>query len=173
MSDSFESASNNNGMAEYKVGDGDTRPWGQYVVTAVGENDGGEEFCEKKITVNPGQILSLQSHEQRREYWRVDAGTLTVLLDGERLVLEAGQDVEIPLQGIHCMANLSGTPCVVFERQEGVCREEDIKRYVDSYGRGTAGGDDPKIAASVKVYQDIATEIAKSRPISDAPKNGK
>ena len=46
----------------YTVGDSDTRPWGSYTVVAVGVNEGGEEFCEKEIVVNPGHILSLQSH---------------------------------------------------------------------------------------------------------------
>lgn len=172
MSEGFESANNSKSMAEYRVGDNDTRPWGEYIVTAVGVNGKGEEYCEKKITIKPGQILSLQSHDQRREYWRVTAGTLTVLLDGKRMELEEGRSVEIPLRGIHCMANLGNAPCVVFERQEGICREADIKRYVDAYGRAAAGGDDPKIAESVKVYQAILSEISKSKALPDGPRNG-
>jgi len=146
-------------MIEYKVGDHDTRPWGTYEVTAVGNNAKGEEFCEKKITVSPAQILSLQSHKLRREYWEVKSGTLTVVADGQRKTLQAGQSINLALGTIHCMAKLGSVPAVVAERQEGICREEDIIRYVDAYGRGTEGGDTPQIKASVTVYQEILTQI--------------
>ena len=157
-------------MAAYKIGDHDERPWGSYVVTAVG-HAGGEEYCEKEITVRPGQILSLQSHELRREHWRVEKGTLTVVLDGERLTLNAGEDVRIPLRGVHCMANLGKVPCVVHERQEGVCREEDIRRYVDAYGRATE--DVPEAASSIGVYREILAEIGHAAGPKNTPRNGR
>jgi mannose-6-phosphate isomerase-like protein (cupin superfamily) len=146
-------------MIAYKVGDSDRRPWGEYKVTAVGATAGGEEYCEKEITVNPAQILSLQSHEYRREHWIVRKGALTVVLDGEILTLEAGQDVRVPLSAIHCMANTGDAPCVVHERQEGICREEDIKRYVDSYGRGTESADDQRAADSIAAYNAVVAKI--------------
>ena len=46
----------------YKKGDHDTRPWGTWEVL-----DAGDTFCVKKITVTPGNILSLQSHNHRAE----------------------------------------------------------------------------------------------------------
>lgn len=144
--------------AAYAVGDTDTRPWGSYTVVAVGKND-GEEYCEKEIIVNPGQILSLQSHEHRREHWMVKQGVLTVALDGKRLELTKGDEVRIPLRAVHCMANLGKDSCIVREIQAGICREEDIARYMDAYGRGTA--DDPRAASSLAVYQQILTELKK------------
>jgi mannose-6-phosphate isomerase-like protein (cupin superfamily) len=146
-------------MEEYNIGDTDTRPWGSYTVTDVGTNDQGEDFCEKEITVNPGKILSLQSHELRRELWTVRSGTLTVILDGKRLELAEGQSVSVPLQAIHCMANLSDTPCIVFERQEGICREEDIARYVDAYGRAAQTAEEGRITDSIALYNGVLEEI--------------
>jgi mannose-1-phosphate guanylyltransferase / mannose-6-phosphate isomerase len=143
-------------MAAYKVGDTETRPWGAYVVTAVGSTGSGEEFCEKDITVNPGKILSLQSHIHRREHWRVVTGVLTVVLDGQVLTLNEGEDVNLPEGAIHAMANLSPSPVVVRERQEGTCREEDIARYTDAYGRAdTPLPDDERGRASLAVYKDV------------------
>lgn len=146
-------------LAAYNVGDRDTRPWGEYEVTAVGVNDSNEEYCEKKITVLPKQILSLQSHELRRELWRVVAGELTVVLNDRRVTLKAGEEIRVPLGSIHAMANTSDQPCVVFERQEGICREEDIRRYLDAYGRGVESTNTPIVEASLSVYRQVMSEL--------------
>ena len=152
---------------QYKIGDRDERPWGSYVVTGVGHNQAGGEFCTKDITVKSGGILSLQSHDQRRELWTVKSGELTVVLDEQRLLLKAGESVKIPLGAIHCMANLGTAPCVVSELQEGVCREADIKRYVDANGRKTEPLTTPSAKASVAHYRAIEAEMAaRQRPAS-------
>lgn len=143
----------------YTVGDSDTRPWGSYTVVAVGQNGDGEEFCEKEIVVNPGHILSLQSHKERKEHWTVRQGTLTVIVDGARLTLQKGQDVRIPKGGLHCMANLGTTPCIVKEMQAGMCREDDITRYMDAYGRPAEAATDPRAKASVDAYLQILAEL--------------
>jgi mannose-1-phosphate guanylyltransferase/mannose-6-phosphate isomerase len=143
----------------YTVGDHDARPWGEYEVTAVGLTTSGEEYCEKKITVLPRQILSLQSHELRRELWRVTSGELTVILNDQNITLKAGESINVPLGSIHAMANVSDEPCVVFERQEGVCREADIKRYLDAYGRGVEESNDPFVVASLATYTKVLNAL--------------
>lgn len=145
----------------YQVGDHDTRPWGEYEVTAVGITASGEEYCEKKITVLPMQILSLQSHELRRELWRVTSGELTVILNDREITLQAGEEINVPLGSIHAMANISDAPCIVFERQEGICREADIKRYLDAYGRGVEDSKDPIVGASLATYTKVLNNIKK------------
>ena len=145
----------------YRVGDMDIRPWGSYTVTAVGVKETGEESCVKEIQVNPGQILSLQSHVHRREHWKVISGVLTVVLDGERLTLKTGQDVRVPMGSIHCMANLGKKNVVVQEIQQGLCREEDITRYMDAYGRGTAESTEEKVVKSIAVYKELIAELGK------------
>lgn len=145
----------------YKVGDTDQRPWGSYVVTGVGLNAAGEEFCTKDITVAPGKVLSLQSHELRRERWTVKSGLLTVVLDDQLLTLQEGESIDIPLKSIHCMANLTKSFCVVSEIQEGICREADIKRYVDANGRQTETLTSPLAEASITHYTRIMNEISR------------
>lgn len=157
-----ESSPDKGSLAFYAVGDRDTRPWGHYEVTAVGHNAAGEEICEKRITVKPGQVLSLQSHALRREHWAVEQGVLTVLQDGAVFDLTAGQDVRLPVGSIHCMANATGTDVVVREVQEGICREGDIVRYQDAYGRAAAAGDDPAVAKSLAAYQALLARVAKA-----------
>lgn len=148
-------------MEEYRVGDKDVRPWGNYAVTDVGRGKNDEEFCEKIITVHPGRMLSLQSHTLRRETWTVEEGVLTVLLDGKRIEVPAGEAVHIPRGSLHCMANLGQADCVVRERQEGMCRESDIRRYVDAYGRAMEKSRSPRVRESIRAYEEILAEIKK------------
>ncbi len=145
----------------YRVDDQDARPWGHYIVTAVGKTPRGEEYCEKQIVIKPWNILSLQSHELRRETWTVRKGTLTALVDGCRIDAVAGETIDVPARAVHCMANLSDEACIVHERQEGICREEDIRRYVDAYNRTTENS--PLAASSVALYGQMLVEIGKER----------
>ena len=47
----------------------ETRPWGTYEILLEDKN------CKvKKIIVQPGQKLSLQSHEKRNEFWSIIEG---------------------------------------------------------------------------------------------------
>lgn len=151
----------------YQVGESDySRGWGGYEVTNVvyEDNDPSRNclVCEKDITVNPAQALSLQSHDQRRELWTVKKGTLTVVLDGQKLTLNPGEDVRIPVGGIHCMANLGSEPCVVHEVQEGFCDEDDIHRFKDMYGRPAEKSDAANVVSSLKVYDEILQKIGYS-----------
>lgn len=147
----------------YHIGDRDTRPWGNYLVIDTGLYGNGEEFCKKMITINSLQILSLQSHKQRRETWTVKKGNLTVLRDGKIIELAIGESIDIPLESIHCMANTTTEDCVVEEIQEGVCREEDITRYMDAYNRSTEVLSSPQAAESFTAYREILIDINKAR----------
>lgn len=124
----------NSNLAAYIIGETDTRPWGHYTVLDVG-TENGEEYCTKTITVNPGGVLSLQSHKLRREEWTVLEGDLEVTRDKEILNLKTGESIDIPQGAVHRMANRSDKPVVVKEIQRGICREEDIERFEDIYGR--------------------------------------
>ncbi|MGZ9097473.1 MAG: cupin domain-containing protein [Micavibrio sp.] len=145
-------------MAEYRIGDYDRRPWGCWLVTNVPAS-GEIRYCEKIIVVAPGKILSLQSHALRHETWVVLEGTLATIVNGECAILGSGQKRDVPVGALHCMANLSDMPCIVKERQTGICRESDITRYLDSYGRITTGTKNEKIIKSVNLYLDIVEQI--------------
>ena len=84
----------------YKKGDHDTRPWGTWEVL-----DAGDNFCVKKITVTPGNILSLQSHNHRAEHWTVVEGEALVTLGDEKVVCKADEGVYIPVQTKHRIQN--------------------------------------------------------------------
>jgi len=107
------------------------RPWGTYTVL-----DDGDDCKVKRITVDPGQRLSYQSHARRAEHWVIVAGTATVTLDGAEIVLGPGQAIDIPLQAAHRVANHGTDELVFVEVQLGdYFGEDDIVRYSDDYGR--------------------------------------
>ncbi len=107
------------------------RPWGYYTVLAQGNG-----FLSKIIQVNPGQKLSVQSHNHRSEHWVVLEGTAKVVLEGKELILSPGHSVDIPVKAIHSLQNPYETNLKIIEAQMGdLLIEEDIIRYEDMYGR--------------------------------------
>lgn len=107
------------------------RPWGFY--TVIGQ---GKGFLSKVIHVNPGQKLSVQSHNHRSEHWVVLTGTAKVVLDNEEKILPAGHSVDIPVKAIHSLQNPYKEDLEIIEVQKGdILVEEDIIRYEDMYGR--------------------------------------
>ncbi|HKP13680.1 MAG TPA: phosphomannose isomerase type II C-terminal cupin domain [Blastocatellia bacterium] len=109
----------------------DERPWGMYEVLVEGAG-----YKVKRIVVNPGQRLSLQSHEKRSEHWVVVAGTARVTVGDEETTLRADQYVAIPTRTKHRVANPGDEPLVFIEVQSGdYLGEDDITRYEDDYSR--------------------------------------
>ena len=107
------------------------RPWGFYTVIAQGDG-----FLTKIIHVNPGQKLSVQSHNFRSEHWVILSGTAKVVLEGKELILSPGHSVDIPLKAIHSLQNPFDKDIEIIEVQKGdPLIEEDIIRYEDMYGR--------------------------------------
>lgn len=115
----------------YKVHKTVYRPWGYY--TVLGE---GKGFLTKMIQVNPGQKLSVQSHNHRSEHWVVLEGTAKVVLEGKEHILSPGHSVDIAVKEIHSLQNPYDEVLKIVEVQKGdILIEEDIVRYEDMYGR--------------------------------------
>ena len=105
------------------------RPWGTYEVLLDEPN-----YKVKRIVVNPNQKFSLQYHEHRSEYWTIVSGYGTVIVDETATPATPGTFWYIPRKAIHRAA--AGEDALVFiETQIGDCREEDIVRLNDIYGR--------------------------------------
>lgn len=88
----------------------------------------------KIITVKPDEILSLQSHTKRAEFWRVISGSGFVEIDGNREEVQNGDEKMIPLSVKHRMEG-GATGMQILEISFGEFEEEDITRYEDKYGR--------------------------------------
>ncbi|MFV0409388.1 MAG: mannose-1-phosphate guanylyltransferase/mannose-6-phosphate isomerase [Paracoccus sp. (in: a-proteobacteria)] len=110
----------------------DFRPWGWYETLVL-----GGRFQVKRIVVNPGASLSLQSHHHRAEHWIVVEGTAKVTIDDQTRLMTENQSVYIPLGAVHRMENPGKLPMVLIEVQTGsYLGEDDIVRYDDIYARG-------------------------------------
>lgn len=109
----------------------DTRPWGSFRVV-----DEGKGFKVKRIVVNPGGRLSLQSHTQRSEHWVVVTGRAKVTVDERVMELGCNESVYIPLGAKHRLENPFAEALEVIEVQcGGYLGEDDITRYEDAYAR--------------------------------------
>ncbi|MDP5460122.1 mannose-1-phosphate guanylyltransferase/mannose-6-phosphate isomerase [Alishewanella sp. SMS8] len=107
------------------------RPWGQYDVI-----DQGEGYKVKRITVLPGEKLSLQKHQYRAEHWIVVSGQAKVTLGNVEQTLVENQSIYIPIGCIHALENPGNASLELIEVQSGrYLEEDDIERFTDRYGR--------------------------------------
>lgn len=107
------------------------RPWGKY-----DSIDAGDRYQVKRITVKPGEGLSVQMHHHRAEHWIVVAGTAKVSIDGTIKLLSENESVYIPLGTIHSLENPGKIPLDLIEVRSGsYLEEDDVVRFEDRYGR--------------------------------------
>ena len=107
------------------------RPWGSY-----DSLDMGRRFQVKRLTVKPGQAISMQRHAHRSEHWVVVSGQAEVTCDDKTFTLGENQSAYIPLGSTHRLANPGEAPLEVIEVQSGhYLGEDDIERFDDRYGR--------------------------------------
>ena len=109
----------------------DHRPWGWFESLTI-----GNRFQVKRIRVNPGASLSLQSHHHRSEHWVVVEGTAKITIDEKTELVSEGASVYVPLGAVHRMENPEKLPMTLIEVQIGnYLGEDDIVRYEDKYSR--------------------------------------
>jgi len=107
------------------------RPWGRWFILleAMG-------YKVKKIIVNPGHSLSLQSHKYRSEHWIVVSGRAKIQSGDKVVLLEKGQSAFISAKQKHRLSNPGKSLLEIIEIQNGdYLGEDDIIRYEDEYGR--------------------------------------
>ena len=92
--------------------------------------------CLARITVKPGEGLSVQMHHHRAEHWVVVAGTAKVTIDGDIKLLGENESIYIPLGATHCLENPGKIPLDLIEVRSGsYLEEDDVVRFADRYGR--------------------------------------
>ncbi|MFC0250860.1 mannose-1-phosphate guanylyltransferase/mannose-6-phosphate isomerase [Massilia consociata] len=107
------------------------RPWGHYEGI-----DAGERFQVKRITVKPGEKLSLQMHHHRAEHWVVVSGTARVTCGEKVSLLSENESTYIPIGMNHRLENPGKLPLHIIEVQSGsYLGEDDIVRFEDIYQR--------------------------------------
>lgn len=107
------------------------RPWGTYTTLKLDQG-----YQVKRITVKPGQALSLQYHHQRAEHWVVVQGVARILVGDREMDAGPGQYCFIPVKVQHRLSNPGHQDVVLIEVQCGdYLGEDDIVRLADIYGR--------------------------------------
>jgi mannose-6-phosphate isomerase len=114
-------------MTNYK----EQRPWGEFEILL------NTDYTKvKQIIVNPGQKLSYQYHEKRKEYWTIVKGNATIILNDEKIFKNEGESIYIPLGSKHRIMNENNEHLIFIETQTGTYfGEDDIVRLEDDYNR--------------------------------------
>jgi len=107
------------------------KPWGYFEILFE------TEFSKVKIlSVDPGQMLSMQMHEHRSETWYVTQGIATVTKEDTKLELYPGENIVIEQRERHRVQNFGSEVLEIIEIQTGTYfGEDDIVRFEDMYGR--------------------------------------
>lgn len=112
------------GRNEHKVHREIYRPWGRQ--DAI---DKGERYEVKRITVKPGEKLSLQMHYHRAEHWIVVSGTAKVTNGSDVFFITENESTFIPIGAKHDLENPGKIPLELIEVRSGAyLGEDDIVR---------------------------------------------
>jgi len=107
------------------------KPWGSYQIL-----EDGTHYTVKKIIVNSGGKLSLQSHQHRSEHWIIAEGEAIVTINDDMKVLKENETIFIPKGFKHRLANETDKKLIIIEFWYGnILDENDIKRFEDIYKR--------------------------------------
>jgi len=105
------------------------KPWGKFE-----QFTHDEVSTVKIISVNPGASLSLQTHENRTEFWRIISGHPLVTI-GDKTI-HAGPSEEFTIEKTQPHRLEAQYDVVqVLEIAFGIFDENDIIRLEDKYGR--------------------------------------
>jgi mannose-6-phosphate isomerase-like protein (cupin superfamily) len=105
------------------------KPWGEFRQFTL-----NEKTTVKTLTVNPGEILSLQRHTTREEYWYVLEGHPQITLGEELFIAEPHQEIFVKQGQKHRIA-APQDKVIILEIAYGQFDEEDIVRLDDKYNR--------------------------------------
>ena len=107
------------------------KPWGYFEILFE------TEFSKVKIlSVDPGQMLSMQMHRHRSETWYVTQGIAKVTKGDKKLDLYPGENIVIEQREKHRVQNFGNEVLEIIEIQTGTYfGEDDIVRFEDMYGR--------------------------------------
>jgi len=107
------------------------RPWGWYECL---ERDSHVQV--KQLMIQPGGVLSLQSHRHRSEHWVVVSGCASVIRGEDTIELKVNESTYIPAGTRHRLENRQSAALYIIEVQTGTyLGEDDIERFEDVYGR--------------------------------------
>ncbi len=119
------------GRSEYETDTTVHRPWGQFRTI-----DQGPGYRVLHLWLDPGGKTSMKQHEHRSEHWLVIRGVARITTDETSRLVPTRESVYIPPGEIHRLENPGDDVLEVIEIDIGsYVGEDDIKRFLDVYGR--------------------------------------
>ena len=115
-----------NGLQYYEK---EERPWGNFERFTL-----NERTTVKIVTVKAGEAISLQTHNDRDEFWRILAGSGFITIGENRTEARPGDEFFCPRGSKHRVESSPGN-LTLLEIAFGKFNENDIKRLEDRYGR--------------------------------------
>ncbi len=111
------------------------KPWGCYVLL-----EDRPTHRVKRLTILPGEGISLQLHHHRSEHWVVVRGIakITLISEGNKVerFIRKGESLYVPPGVAHRVENPGKIPLHIIETQIGeYLKEDDIVRLEDPYSR--------------------------------------
>ncbi|MFV1969790.1 MAG: mannose-1-phosphate guanylyltransferase/mannose-6-phosphate isomerase [Acidimicrobiia bacterium] len=107
------------------------RPWGRFRTI-----DSGPGYRVLHLWLDPGAKTSMKQHQHRSEHWLVVAGVARITTGETCRLVPTKESVYIPPGEIHRLENPGDDTLEVIEVDIGsYVGEDDIKRYMDAYGR--------------------------------------
>ena len=105
------------------------RPWGWYETIVEDDN-----YKVKRLYIAPDQRLSLQYHNLRTEDWVIVEGSGIITQNRMETLCKVGDTFHISTEMKH-RAKGGEKGLLIIETQIGICKENDIIRLEDDYGR--------------------------------------
>lgn len=107
-----------------------TRPWGSFI-----QFTHNEKSTVKILEIKPNEMLSLQSHKKRAEFWYVLEGNPTILLNTKTKKYKPGDSIRVGKGIKHRIINKTKMKISILEIANGNFDEDDEIRYEDKYDR--------------------------------------
>ncbi len=106
------------------------KEWGYYRILSEGKN-----YKVKKIVIKSKHRISLQYHKLREEHWFIVSGKALVTIDKALFNVDEYDNFIVHSNVEHRIENKGENDLIFIEIQIGQCREDDIVRLEDDYGR--------------------------------------
>lgn len=107
-----------------------SRPWGTFI-----QFTHNEKSTVKVLEIKPKEMLSLQSHKNRAEFWYVVEGNPTIVLNTKTKKYKQGDSIWIEKGVKHRIINKTNKKIRILEISTGNFDEDDEIRYEDKYDR--------------------------------------
>lgn len=96
------------------------RPWGKYEVLIDGKH-----HKVRKLTIYPGEYLTMQLHHHRVEHWVIIKGSAEVIKNKETFILKSDESIFIPESTKHQLGNPGRVNLEIIEVQTGTYFGDD------------------------------------------------